>query len=454
MATLTIVLEKTISICLFFILVLVPLIVNPTAMDYWYRPKIDSVYGLISIIIIAVFARFFVCKVGFTVPKGAVGFFLLLYCGSAVISTILSIDRHLSLRGDIWRYEGLFTLLAYGALVVVFAGLVASRMQAEQLVKWLLAGTFLVAFYGIIQYFGFNPTRHFIPELNLDNAIGSTIGNGNFFGKFLVLTAPLFAGYCLYVDAKKTRLICCIALVCVVVALVLSMARASWLGFVCSSALFFCLAVRYGSADQKRYLVGFGAVIAGALLVLGVFSASGLGSFNLGSGLAARAHAAFNLQEGEGSATRLFIWGKAAPLILERPWFGHGPDTHEKVYKELNFEYFKRFKSEGNLDRAHNNYIDLSIAQGLFGLFAYCGVMASFLLWLWRTLKSERDNRLRMLFCAIFSGYAGYMVNDFFSFSVVSVSPTFWALIGLTISLKRWDGAVHEAHSCTRIASV
>jgi O-antigen ligase len=453
MTIFNIVLKKTVGICLFFILAALPLFVNPTAMDYWYQPKIESVYGLLSIIIVAAIVRILVFKARFSAPKGGVGFFLFMYCCSAVISTILSIDPHLSLHGDIWRYEGLFTLLAYGALVLAFAGLVESRMQAEQLVKWLLVSTFLVALYGIIQYLGFNPTRHFIPELNLDSVIGSTIGNGNFFGKFLVLTAPLFAGYCLYVHEKKTWLMCCIALVIVLIALVLSMARASWLGCACAGVLFFCLIVRYGGAEQKRYVIGFGAVIAGALFVVGFFAASGMGSFNLGSGLAGKARSAFDLREGEGSASRLYIWRKAAPLILERPWFGYGPDTHEQVYKVFRVEYFKKYNLPGIIDRAHNNYIDLSIAQGLFGLIAYCGIVGSFLVWLWRSLKSERDNRLRMLYCAIFSGYVGYLVNDCFTFSVVSVSPTFWALIGLTISMQRLACVAHETSSCGRSAS-
>jgi hypothetical protein len=52
-------------------------------------------------------------------------------------------------------------------------------------------------------------------------------------------------------------------------------------------------------------------------------------------------------------------------------------------------------------------------------------------------LKQEGNAETRIFLCAIFSGYCGYLVNDFFSFSVVSVSPTFWSLMGLTISICR-----------------
>jgi O-antigen ligase len=439
MTLLGMVLQRSISICIFFLLVIVPLLVNPTALDYWYKPKIESVYGLICIIIVAVIVRYCICKVHVSVPKRAGTVFLFFYCCSAVISTILSIDRTLSLRGDVWRYEGIFTLLSYAMLVIIFAELVESRLQAKQLLKWLLVSAFLVALYAILQYLGFNPTKHFIPSLNIDNVIRSTIGNGNFLGKFLVLTGPLFAGYCLYKNEKKTYIFCGIAFFVILAGLVLSMARASWLGFACAGIVFFCMVGRYGGADQKRYAAFFAASIAGVLLVLGIVSASGLGSFNLTTGLAGKARSAFNFEQGQGSATRLFVWGKTLPLIREKPWFGYGPDTHEQVYKVFNLEYSKRFNNWVVIDRAHNNYIDMTIAQGLFGLLSYCGILGSFLFWLWRTLKNEQDNRLRMLFCAIFSSYCGYLINDFFSFSVVSVSPTFWALMGLTYALKLAD---------------
>jgi hypothetical protein len=45
--------NRTIDISLFFLLAGIPLIINPTAFDYWYKPKADSLYALIVIIIAA-----------------------------------------------------------------------------------------------------------------------------------------------------------------------------------------------------------------------------------------------------------------------------------------------------------------------------------------------------------------------------------------------------------------
>ena len=76
------------------------------------------------------------------------------------------------------------TLLAYAALVVVYASLVQSQEQALALLQALLAATTVVACYGMLQYVGFNPTEHHDP-LFRSNRINSTIGNSNFLGKYL-----------------------------------------------------------------------------------------------------------------------------------------------------------------------------------------------------------------------------------------------------------------------------
>ncbi len=138
-----------------------------------------------------------------------------------------------------------------------------------------------------------------------------------------------------------------------------------------------------------------------------------------------------------GSATRLFLWENAVGLILEKPVFGYGPDTHEKVLNEVTLEYWRKFKDIVIIDRAHNNYLDIAIGRGLFGLGAYLSIIAVFMVWLWKTMKRERERSRKILFCCIISAFFGYLINDLFIFSVVAVSPTFWSLMGLTFVLNR-----------------
>jgi len=144
----------------------------------------------------------------------------------------------------------------------------------------------------------------------------------------------------------------------------------------------------------------------------------------------------FDVEKGMGVATRLFVWKRVVGLIMEKPIFGYGPDTHRRVMSKANLEYLRKFKDIVIIDRAHNNYLDIAVGRGLVGLGAYLSVVVTFMVWLWKTIKKERERSRKTLFCCIFAAFFGYLINDFFIFSVVSVSPTFWSLMGLTLTLE------------------
>jgi O-antigen ligase len=140
-------------------------------------------------------------------------------------------------------------------------------------------------------------------------------------------------------------------------------------------------------------------------------------------------------------------------MIKDRPLLGFGPDAQSKAMESFNLEYcFKfnnwsvrkrgdreviRFSGLTLLDRAHNNYLDVALSQGLVGLAAYLSIVITFLAWLTRRIKQEKNRCMNIICCGIFASFCGYLFNDFFIFSVVSVSPTFWSIMGLALALNR-----------------
>ena len=435
------ILKKIIFIGLFFQLAVVPLLIDPFAFDFWYKPKIYSTYVLVLIILSAAVIVRIAGKIRITRPPFFLCFFLALYAISAIVSTIYSVDRMLSLQGDFFRQESVLTILVYAVLPVLFAALVFTRQQARMLLMGLLACLVLVAAYAIIQYAGFDPitTEPFfgIKPLSRIQAISSTLGNANFLGKFLVLTSPLSLAY-LYVCAGwRKRLMGGMALVLAVAGLIVSETRASWLGFFIASGAFFFLVKDAGHRPKQVLLGILAGIICGGLVFVAVVALARGKLPDLQNTLINRTVVVFDVKKSLETSTRLYMWGKTIDCIARRPGFGFGPDTQVLVFRQFNPEYNRRFNDRVILDRAHNNYLDVALSQGLFGLFAYCGILISFLVLLWQTLKRRPYVTDRIFLCAIFSGYCGYLVNDFFSFSVVSVSPTFWSLIGLTISMCR-----------------
>ena len=96
-----------------------------------------------------------------------------------------------------------------------------------------------------------------------------------------------------------------------------------------------------------------------------------------------------------------------------------------------------RFNTIAILDHIHNNYLDIALTQGLIGLGAYLAILFIFMRGMLQTIRApDTHPEVRILLCGLFSGFAGCLVNDFFTFSTVSVSMTFWSLIGIGYALQ------------------
>lgn len=439
------ILGKTINICLIFLLAALPIIVNPTAIDFWYRPKAHSMYVLLIILWVTVWLRHKLCNRPFPCLKTPLTGPLIAYAISAVISTIFSVAPDRSLRGDIWREESLFTILGYVALTLAYGSLITSGQQAMDLLKGLIVTSFLISLYGCLQYIGINPTEHFIARYR-GTYINSTLGNANFLGKFIVLTLPLSIGW-LLLSPNSIRKFILFGVICIqAVALVLTFTRASWLACICALSVFI-LCLR--ASNMKTYLhtlvKGIAlAVIGSACLLIGIYSLD-FKERRFIDDIKPKLSGTFDFEHGMGSGTRLFVWRKTLDLILQRPLFGYGPDAHEKAMKVFNEEYIKKFNNPVILDRAHNNYLDIALAQGIVGLGAYLWVIGAFVIWIRKTIMQACHREKKLIYISIFSAVSGCLINDFFIFSIVTVSPTFWSLLGLSLALKRYDNHCSSA---------
>lgn len=438
---------KTIEWSLIFITGAVPLIINPDAFDVWYRPKIESVYALVIIAGAAWLFKIICNKGSLFWHKDPVTIPMLCYLAAALLSTGLSMQVNLSLLGDPMRVEGFLTLLSYGALVFLFVNQVTTRYLEDRLFIALITGAALVSIYALVQYLGFNPTEHFFYKYwRRGPGVGSTIGNQNFLGKYLVLIIPVVFSFCVVSAPLRARLVAGLSLVLCFAALIATYTRASWLSVIVGLIIFLYVSLK------RSLLAGRVRAFTGCLFILIVSvalfnfcvpreTAKTASSFKQKEpgAVVKRTVSAFQLKEGRGVATRLYVWEKAIDLIKERPWFGYGLETFQIAFRPHNIDYIQRFNDFTSVDRIHNNYLDTAFSLGLTGLAAYLAIIAFFLRFLWQVIKEVEDTARKLLYIGIFSGFCGYLVNDLFIFSVVSVSPTFWSLMGLTIAAGRLE---------------
>ena len=428
--------KRVIFICLLFIIAIIPLIINPFALDYWYKPKIDSIYALLIILGVIWGLQFLISRKSVNIKKNVLFLPLSFYALVSIISTWYSVNTKISIYGDIFREEGIYTILSYIALTVIFSIMVESEQQLLTLLRALLISATIISLYAIIQYLGYNPTEHFIPLFRgAENRSGSTIGNPTFLAKFLVLMLPLAIGCFLQSEQQKEKRLLLGSILVLFSALMVTFTRASLVSFACSLGLLAALlkgTVLLPGKKQLRIIV---------VCILCIIMLVELQAMIRNKGMAGNSSPSItkkvqSLFKGELQA-RLYLWEKAIMVIKERPLLGYGLDNQGSALERFSLEYARTFNHAGVLDRAHNNYIDIALAQGLVGLAAYLWVILTFLRWLYKTTKAEKSTKQKIMYCGLLAAFCGYCINDFFTFSTVSVSPTFWSLMGLTLSMDR-----------------
>ncbi len=143
-----------------------------------------------------------------------------------------------------------------------------------------------------------------------------------------------------------------------------------------------------------------------------------------------------NMQDEFGSY-RGYVWNRSIQLLKEdtpmgQLLIGSGPDTF--------VDRFETFKEESTTllnqyyDKAHNEYLQILICQGILGLAAYLAFLGAVLL---KAIKPAFEHPL-LLACLL--ACVSYLVQAFFSISLPISAPALWILLGIAAMLSRGQG--------------
>src|SRR3990167_3996817 len=190
---------------LFFI---TPLAMWPDTYELFEFNKMWFVFGL-AVFIFFLWAAKSILRGKIEIRRTPLDIPIALFLASQIISTILSIDPHVSLWGYYSRFNGgLFSIIAYIFLYYAFASnLTRTPISYKLLVISLLSG-FVVTLWGIPSHFGYDLTcLVFRGELNTSCwteafqptvRIFSTLGQPNWLGTYLAALIPISLGFGFY----------------------------------------------------------------------------------------------------------------------------------------------------------------------------------------------------------------------------------------------------------------
>lgn len=315
------------------------------------------------------------------------------------------------------QFASLLTIVRYASyfLLAIVVSVVMQDAAIRRVLLWTIgvtaAATALLAF---AQYMDpqLTPGMNGIsPEIS--TRVVGTFYNSNFYAEYLLLATGV-TGALFFTEKGFARVLSAVLGLLVVVAMLLTYTRGSWVGLAIGVLIFVTVV-------DVRYLVAVAAIgMAGVLLVPGVAARLSQSTANSGS-----------------AEFRLGIWKIAGQAIRTRPLFGYGAGDFLGAYRSVVIAHPELFQGYLGFG-AHNAYFELAAEIGVLGGVLFFIVTAVYAArGLFVATRKGVDTTVKYTALALSSVLIGFIANTFTSntFQHPQSGLFFWILAGTVAAL-------------------
>lgn len=349
---------------------------------------------------------------------GAFLFFVLL-------SGLLGLDPSMSFWGDFERMWGFVTLAHFFAFFIILSTTFEARDWLRFFQVNLAVGS-LLSIYGIGQWLGLT----LFEQAGADRII-ATLGNASYVGGYTLLIVFL-AAYLFSIRSNQEKPWYAAAGTLALVALFLSQTRGAYLGAIAGIVLVLG-GIIIGATSRRARKIALGLFIG--MVALGAFFWVFRASPIIAHNYYLRRFTEFDPQS-TTAQTRFVGWRAGLKGFIERPLLGWGEENYIVSFNKYLPAYFHSLSpSETYFDRAHNQFIDTLVSEGIFGFASYMAIYvfaAVSVTTLWRRAAIDLTTFLFLL-----SVVAMYLIQDFFVFDTLGPFLVMVALLAYTEWLVR-----------------
>jgi thioredoxin-like negative regulator of GroEL len=267
----------------------------------------------------------------------------------------------------------------------------------------------------------------------------STFANRNMASHHVAICFPLILGLTLLSSRFLTRVLGASCLLLSVLYLFYARTHAAWLAVLVvvlatAVSLPWLLQRIRRTGERTRLIYGVAALLLGACLIGFFFGKDPLHSDERG---VQRVTAAVGIDSGSIDL-RLIFWKNTLAMVRDHPVLGVGLGNFELQYPlyHRSAEIDWTFDEEHQLERAHNDHLQILAELGLIGFAAWISIFAGACSIVRRGLrKTDGWIPLQMLFVAL--GIASFLVVACFSFPMERAMPPIYlfALLGMAGAL-------------------
>lgn len=403
------------------------------ALNNYYNAIQNCIYVISAIL--ALVLLFGVLQGGLKFNNKFIPILTLIMIFIAIMSTVTSIEVSTSVWGTSGRYEGLLMILSYYT-IFLSASLITDENKRKNLLKIFLFVGIIHCLYGVCQRFDI---LEGIVIDKYNNSTSGVAGNPNFMGTYTVLLCGLASAFFYFSKTIKARIFYLGCLLLFLLTMVLTDAMSALFGTGIMVIIFFIylFVTRKNYDNYKERLSSFKLLIIGVIIgLVGIIALIVLTDNNYLEQIQVMFADLKDLLTGgeitvESGARRFLVWKEAVTLTPKYWLFGSGLDTFGEAYHgvfPVRDEYF---------NKAHNEYIQILITQGLPALLCY---FTLYFYTLKNTVRKFKEMYIKKMtandyiYIGMFIAVIGYIFQAIFNISVIDVAPFFWMILGLLVS--------------------
>ncbi len=338
---------------------------------------------------------------------------ILVFLGILTLSTVFSISQRSSLKFLI------FALAAFGMYFMI-VNVVNTREKLNNVIKLFVFITFIMACYGILQYFIVAPMDELWGDISLHPDLKArtvaTFSNPNTFAEYLEYMLPVAVALFFAAKGIKKKLINGFVAATMVICLILTFSRGSYIGFAAAMLVF--VIIKYARHIPVLIISGIAALpFAVRLMPAAVVQrASSIGSLADSS-----------------NAYRVLVWQGTLRMIKDF-WIsgiGLGHEAFQVAFLEYTF-------NNSRVEHAHNTLLEIAAESGITGLLVFLWILAVFVISIIK-FSNNTKNRLYSflsigLLCSVVSLLAHGIAEHIFYEPKLTI--TFWIVAGLAMAVR------------------
>lgn len=338
---------------------------------------------------------------------------------------IFAYDKNVALYGYLKRYEGLYSILYYLSMALL-SSFVTEKYKKYIINFILICGAFH-ACYAVCQIYellGVKTYTHTYLYLDENThkiirdvkiwAVGCTT-NPNVFGAYMMICLSYAIG--MFLSAKKifVKIIYAFAMALFSFGIMISNCGACVVGVAC--VLLFVLVYSIKKKFFKQLLIILFIMVSIVTLAVRLDKTRLLGDVKDTANQTTEI-AKGNVQKSYGTK-RVFIWSETIIIVPKYLLHGIGIDNFYYAFDGQPLRY-KNYV----YDKAHNEYLQILVTQGIFAVLSYIALYGYVLF-----VGIKNSFKLNKIYLVL--PIIGYVAQAFFSISVIELAPIFFVAIGL-----------------------